>query len=141
MSKREKRKKKTLGVVCFSLSKMVESVFGTVEKSHRSHADSYVKCFHLFHRSICLVLKREKKIVLTKEGGGSWDVFPHAKSACNIKARFTALQQASKATRSTVCPNKENSSWNMPLEMFADVGKKAVLHAESGNKTKHYRGP
>lgn len=33
--------------------------------------------------------------------------FPHAKSACNIKARFKVLQQASKATRSTVYPNKE----------------------------------
>lgn len=84
--------------------------------------------------------KGKKKVVLTKEGM-SWDVFPHAKSACNIKARLMVLQQASKATRSTVYPNKENSSWNMPLEMFADVGKKAVLHAQSGNKTKHYRGP
>lgn len=62
-----------------------------------------------------------KKVGITREGEGHV-IFPHkhAKSACNIKACFKILQaaQASEAKLSTVFPNKENSSRNVPFKMF-----------------------
>lgn len=112
----------------------------SVEKSLQSCADSYAKCFHLFHRSM-FTFKKKKKAVLTREGA-SCDIFPmqnlHAtlrRVSKHYSQSRQAGRQAGKAIQSTVYLLPEYA-----IKKFADFGEKKLFFMQSGN-TKHYRGP